>query len=95
MDCCRKKVRDEQEVKQLLNRLKRIEGQIRGLQKLVETDTYCPDILVQANAASAALEGFKKELLSSHIKSCVMDDIREGNEEAADELIDLLYKLMR
>ena len=89
------KKRGEEEQKKLLNRLSRIEGQIRGIRKMVETDVYCTDILVQVSAATAALNAFNKELLSNHIHTCVANDIRSGNDEVIDELCDTLQKLMR
>ena len=93
--CHKTKKRDEAEYKKLINRLNRIEGQIRGIKRMVENDAYCPDILVQAAAANAALNAFNKELLSNHIRTCVVNDIKEGNEEVIDELMDTLQKLMR
>ena len=94
--CCnRKKERTEKEYKALINRLNRIEGQIRGIRGMVEKDAYCIDILTQVAAVSAALSGFNKELLANHIKTCVMNDIKEGNEETIDELLDVLKKLMK
>lgn len=89
------KKRGGEEQKKLLNRLSRIEGQIRGIRKMVETDVYCTDILVQVSAATAALNAFNKELLSNHIHTCVANDIRSGNDEVIDELCDTLQKLMR
>ncbi len=95
-ECSHKtKKRSEEEYKSLINRLSRIEGQIRGLKGMVERDAYCPDILVQASAVSAALSAFNRELLSSHIKSCVVNDIREGKDETIDELLETLRKLMK
>ena len=95
-ECCHKtKRRDDAEKKRLINRLNRIEGQIRGIKRMVENDAYCPDILVQAAAANAALNAFNKELLSNHIHTCVANDIREGKDETIDELMDTLQKLMR
>ena len=95
-ECSHKtKKRSEEEYKSLINRLSRIEGQIRGLKGMVERDAYCPDILVQASAVSAALSAFNRVLLSSHIKSCVVNDIREGNDETIDELLATLQKLMK
>ncbi len=91
----RTKQRDEKEFKDLMNRLKRIEGQVRGVQKMLENDAYCPDILVQVSAINSALNSFNKELLASHIRSCVAVDIREGKDETIDELVDVLRKLMR
>lgn len=94
--CCEKtKARSEKEYKDLLNRLSRIEGQIRGIKKMVENDAYCTDILVQVSAANAALNSFNKVLLSNHIRTCVANDIREGKEETIDELVTTLQKLMK
>lgn len=94
--CCnRKKERTEKEYKALINRLNRIEGQIRGIRGMVEKDAYCIDILTQVAAVSAALSGFNKELLANNIKTCVMNDIKEGNEETMDELLEVLKKLMK
>ena len=90
----RTKVRTEKEYKSLIHRLNRIEGQIRGIRGMVEKSAYCPDILVQAAAANAALNAFCKELLSEHIKTCVADNIRSGNDEVIDELISTLKKIM-
>jgi len=94
--CCEKtKSRSEKEYKDLINRLNRIEGQIRGIKKMVENDAYCTDILVQVSAANAALNSFNKVLLSNHIRTCVASDIREGKEETIDELVTTLQKLMK
>ena len=94
--CCHKtKERSEQEYKDLIMRLNRIEGQIRGIRGMVERDAYCTDILTQVSAASAALNGFTKVLLANHIKTCVAQDIREGKDETVDELVATLQKLMR
>ena len=94
-DCCKTKERSEQEYKSLINRLNRIEGQIRGIRGMIEKDAYCPDILVQSSAVSAAINAFNKELLSSHIRTCVADDIRNGKDETIDELLATLQKLMK
>ena len=95
--CCSEKhtVRSEEEKKKLINRLKRIEGQIRGIIGMMENDAYCNDILIQSAAVSAALNSFNKELLSSHIHTCVARDIREGKDETIDELVATLQKLMK
>ena len=97
MPCCsqRKTEREAEEKKKLMNRLNRIEGQIRGIQKMLENDAYCNDILVQSSAVSAAMNAFNKELLSSHIHSCVVRDIQEGKTEVVDELMNTLQKLMK
>ncbi len=95
-ECChRTKERGEQEYKDLIHRLNRVEGQIRGIKKMVENDAYCPEILIQVSAANAALNSFTKVLLASHIRSCVAEDIREGKEETIDELVTVLQKLMK
>ena len=95
-NCCQKtKTRNPEEKKALLNRLNRIEGQIRGIHAMVEKDAYCADILIQVSAVSAALGSFNKELLGEHIKTCVADDIKNGNGEKLDELIQILGKLMK
>ena len=96
-DCCghRIKKRSEEEYRSLTNRLSRIEGQIRGIRGMLERDAYCPEILAQAAAANAALSAFSRELLSSHIRSCVVNDVRAGNDEVIDELLATLQKLMR
>lgn len=94
--CCQKtKERSEKEYKDMIHRLNRIEGQIRGIRGMVERDVYCTDILVQVAAVSAALNSFNKVLLANHIKTCVTRDIREGREETVDELVATLQKLMK
>ena len=89
------KERSEKEKRSMLNRLSRIEGQVRGLRKMVENDAYCPDILIQVSAVNAALNSFNKVLLAEHIRTCVTEDIREGKEETIDELVTVLQKLMK
>ena len=93
--CCKTTVRQEDEKKKLIHRLNRIEGQIRGIRGMLENDVYCADILIQSSAVNAALNAFNKELLASHIKGCVVRDIREGNDEVIDELLITLQKLMK
>lgn len=97
-ECCcthKTKERGEAEYRSLINRLNRIEGQIRGIRNMVESSAYCTDILVQVSAANAALNAFSKELLASHIKTCVAEDIKNGKDETVDELVATLQKLMR
>ena len=95
-NCCHKtKQRSEDEYKLLINRLNRIEGQIRGIKGMVESDAYCTDIITQVAAATAALNSFNKELLSTHIKTCVADDIKAGKNETVDDLLATLQKLMK
>lgn len=95
--CCSEKhtVRSEEEKKKLINRLKRIEGQIRGIIGMMENDDYCNDILIQSAAVNAAVNAFNKELLATHIRTCVARDIREGKDETIDELVATLQKLMK
>ena len=91
----RHKKRTAEEQKALLTRLKKAEGQIRGIEKMVENDAYCPDILIQVSAVTNALNSFNKELLACHIRSCVSEDIRNGKEEAIDEFVKVMQKLMK
>ena len=92
---CRHKHRSEKEEKDLINRLNRLEGQIRGIKAMVQDERYCTDILVQVAAVNAALNAFNKELLANHIKTCVADDIRQGKDETIDELVLTLQKVMK
>lgn len=95
-ECChRTKERSEQEYKDLIHRLNRIEGQIRGIRNMVEKNAYCPEILTQVAAANAALNSFNKVLLANHIRTCVAQDIRQGKEETLDELVATMQKLMK
>ena len=96
--CCttgKHKERSQEEIRRLSNRLSRIEGQIRGLKEMLQNDAYCTDLLVQVSAATAALNSFGKEVLSTHIKTCVADNIRAGNDEVVDELVCVLQKMMK
>lgn len=96
-DCCchKTKERSEKEYKDLCNRLSRIEGQVRGVKKMLEQNAYCTDILVQVAAVNAALNSFSRVLLGNHIRTCVANDIRAGKDETVDELVDVLQKLMK
>lgn len=96
-DCCchKHKDRSEKEYKDLINRLNRIEGQVRGIKGMVEKDAYCTDILIQVAAVNAALNSFNKVLLANHIRTCVTQDIRDGKEETVEELLVTLQKLMK
>lgn len=95
-NCCHKtKERSEDEYKKLINRLSRIEGQIRGIKGMVENSAYCTDILVQVSAVNAALNAFNRELLANHIRTCVANDIKNGKNETVDKLVDTLQKLMK
>ena len=95
--CCsqRKKERTPEEYTKLIHRLNRIEGQIRGIRGMVENNAYCPDILMQSAAVTAAMNAFNKELQASHIRTCVAQDIRDGKDEVIDELVQTLQKLMK
>ena len=98
MNCCchqKTKHRSPEEQKSLVNRLSRIEGQVRGLRDMLQRDAYCPDILVQVSAVNAALNSFSKELLGQHIHTCVADGIRRGDDQVVDELVSVLAKLMK
>ena len=94
--CCeRTKHRESKEYKDMVNRLSRIEGQVRGIRKMVEEERYCVDILTQVSAIQSALNSFNKKLLASHIHSCVVDDIQDGKVEAVDEMCEIIQKLMK
>ena len=93
--CAVTKLRSEEEYKKLCNRLNRVEGQIRGIRGMLDKDAYCVDILLQVAAANAALNAFSRELLSEHIRTCVVDDVRAGKDEKIDELLLTLQKLMK
>ena len=93
--CHKTKERSQEEYTQLIHRLNRIEGQIRGIRGMVEKNAYCPDILVQVAAVNAALNAFNKALLAEHIRTCVAQDIRDGKDETIDELVSTLKTLMK
>lgn len=95
--CCsgKHKEREESEYKDLMNRLKRIEGQVRGVEGMLESDAYCTDILMQVSAITSALNSFNKALLANHIRTCVADNIRKGDDEVIDELVTTMQKLMK
>jgi DNA-binding FrmR family transcriptional regulator len=95
--CCteKNKKRTQEEATALVNRLSRIEGQIRGLKGMIQRDAYCTDILTQSSAVTAALNAFNRELLATHIRTCVAEDIRAGKDEVIDDLVATLQKLMR
>ena len=93
--CSKSRVRSEEEMRKLCNRLSRIEGQVRGLREMLNKDVYCTDILIQVSAVNAALNSFSKELLSEHLRTCVAEGIRQGDYEVIDELVGVLQKLMK
>lgn len=96
-ECCsgKHKEREDKEKRDLMNRLKRIEGQVRGVERMLDEDVYCTDILVQVSAITAALNSFNKVLLANHVRTCVAENIRNGNDEVVDELVGTLQKLMK
>ena len=96
-ECCPHKVKKRscEEHKDLIHRLSRIEGQVRGIRGMVERDAYCTDILVQSAAVSAAISSFNRQLLENHIKTCVVDDMKAGKEETVEELLSILQKFMK
>lgn len=94
-ECLRHKEREAKETKKLISRLNRIEGQVRGIRSMVEDERYCVDILTQVSAIQSALNAFNKELLANHIKTCVVEDIKNGQEQAVDELCATIQKLMK
>lgn len=93
--CIKKTERSDEEKKKLINRLSRIEGQIRGIRQMVENDAYCVDILTQSAAAKSAFGAFNKELLRRHVEGCVVRDIKAGEDAVVDELMDIVGKLMK
>ena len=94
-DCCRHKHRETAEYEALLKRLSRIEGQVRGVRGMVEKECYCTDILIQVSAIQSALNAFSRELLASHIRTCVVADIQNGETAAVEELVRTVEKLMK
>jgi len=95
-NCChRTKKRSDKEFKELMNRLKRIEGQVRGIENMLENDAWCPDILIQVSAVNSALNSFNKVLLAEHIRTCVAQDILSGREDTVEELVETLKKVMK
>ncbi len=95
-ECSKKrKHRSAEEYKALINRLNRIEGQVRGVKNMLENDAYCTDILTQVSAVQAALNAFNRELLSNHIHTCVAENIKKGDDSVIDELVQTLQKLMK
>lgn len=93
--CARKKERTEKERAAILNRLRRVEGQVRGIEKMIENDAYCTDVITQVSAVAAALNAVNRELISKHIRTCVAADLRQGKTETADELATVVERLMR
>ena len=93
--CCRNKLRNAEEKKLLMNRLARMEGQLRGIRNMVDCDAYCVDIINQMKAVQSAVNSFNKELLASHIRTCVADGVRSGDDEKIEELVETVQKLMK
>ena len=95
MDCCRHKHREPTEYDALIRRLNRIEGQVRGVKGMVEKEAYCTDILIQVSAIQSALNAFSRELLGNHIRTCVVEDLQNGQMEVVDDLLNTIQKLMK
>lgn len=93
--CAKTTARDEELKRKLLNRLRRIEGQVRGIAAMIENDAYCSDVLTQSAAVNAALNAFNRELLACHIRGCVKRDLLAGDESVVDELVETVQKLMK
>ncbi len=93
--CHKTRQRNKTELERLTHRLNRIEGQVRGLREMLQRDAYCTDILTQVSAVNAALNSFSRELLSEHIRTCVADGLRAGDDSVVDELMGTLQKLMK
>lgn len=91
--CCNKKThRGDDEKKIINNRISRIEGQLKGIKKMIEQDTYCSDILVQLSAIENSVKSLSNHILENHLYSCVTRDLQNGNLEVIDELISLFKK---
>ncbi len=92
--CCsyKKKSRSEEEKKNLLSRLNRIEGQVGGIKKMIEDDRYCDDVLIQLSAVDKAIKSFAGLLLDLHMHSCVIEGVQKGNFEVIDEMVDLFKR---
>jgi DNA-binding FrmR family transcriptional regulator len=87
--------RHEELKKKLINRLNKIEGQIRGLKKMIEEDSYCDDILTQISASKGALNGVSKLVFENHLKNCLVRDIKENKEETIDELLITIERMLK
>ncbi len=94
-ECSKKTIRDDEQKQKLINRLKRIEGQVRAVQAMIENDAYCYDVLMQSSAINAAISSFNKEFLTKHIQGCVVNGIKEGDEQIVDELVDAIKKFIK
>ena len=95
VDCCRHKHREPAEYDALMKRLSRIEGQVRGVRGMVEKEAYCTDILTQVSAIQSALNAFSRELLASHIRTCVANGLQQGDDDIVDELVRTVEKMMK
>lgn len=96
MSCCehRTRERNEEELKKLLNRLSRVEGQVRGIRKMLEEDSYCIDIVTQVSAVTSALNSFTKEILTQHFETCVKTDLEQGSDEKLLEALDAIKRIL-
>ncbi len=94
--CCKKKTcRNDDEKKILKNRLNRIEGQIKGVKKMIDEDSYCNDVLIQLSAIENSVKSLSNYMLEKHLYRCVINDLENGNFEIIDELISLFKKFNR
>jgi DNA-binding FrmR family transcriptional regulator len=91
----RKSHHDEKTIRDLVNRMNRIEGQVRGIKGMIEKRVYCDDVLNQISSAQSALHGVSQLLLEKHMKSCVREQLQAGDEHVVDELLKTMYKLIR
>ena len=92
-ECIRSKHRTDEEKKNLTRRLNIIAGQVSGLQQMIDDDRYCDDVLTQMSAINKSLESVENFILESHIKGCVVSDIKAGNLDIIDEVMDLFKRL--
>ena len=94
-DNLEEKIYDDDSMKSLTNRLNRIEGQVRGIKRMLENNSNCPSILIQVSAVNAALNSFSKVLLADYLKSDILEVLKTGNTTSIDDLLVILQKLMK
>ncbi len=90
-----KRWQDTQTVNQLINRLNRIEGQVRGVKKMIQEDAYCDDVLNQISSIQSALNGTANLLLEKHMKYCIREQLMEGDDQVIDEILKTVFKMLR
>lgn len=86
---------DDKTIKELVTRMNRIEGQIRGIKGMIERHVYCDDVLNQISSAQAALDGASRLLLEKHMKSCVKDQLQAGDDKVIDEVLKTIFRMTR